>query len=119
MEFYTMKLFNNCTRIRIYGALHDYLFIKSYDISGKWVHSISIAKVTEVGSCKGTFSRLHSQVQVVKDIRNRGTQVTYYTSPFISVPTVLSYSCRVAVQLPVGSVLEVRQVRRHRCGGEW
>lgn len=35
MEFYTMKLFSNCTTMYIYGALYNYLLIKSDNISGK------------------------------------------------------------------------------------
>ena len=29
MEFYTVKLFNNCTTTCIYGAVYNYLLIKS------------------------------------------------------------------------------------------
>lgn len=42
MEFYTIKLFSSFTTICIYGALYNYLFIKSYDISGKQVYTISL-----------------------------------------------------------------------------
>lgn len=36
-----MELLGNFITIYIYGALYNYLLIKSYDISGKWVHTIS------------------------------------------------------------------------------
>ena len=42
MEFYTMKLFSSFTTIYVYRALYNYLLIKSYDISGKQVHTVSL-----------------------------------------------------------------------------